>query len=255
MRPACLLAVLALAAAGPVAAEEPTARHILERAVEAAGGESWLNPRTLVLEGEATFYAPDSPVPKSRADDYRMWRAMNPDRTVSHGADGKVRITAKSGDRLLFEVGFDGIDTWTEHGLMPKAEADAYWASNFGFGIIRSALKPGFRLERAPDAEVGGHPVYMVRLIDPQGQATLFGIDRKSHYIRSMEFMTPRGWHMRTYEDFVKLADPPWLQAREVTLFYNGVKANAVRWTRVAVNGPVPDALFRWPGAGKEVEK
>jgi hypothetical protein len=95
----------------------------------------------------------------------------------------------------------------------------------------------------------------MVRLIDPQGQATLFGIDRKSHYIRSMEFMTPRGWHMRTYEDFVKLADPPWLQAREVTLFYNGVKANAVRWTRVTVNGPVPDALFRWPGAGKEVEK
>jgi hypothetical protein len=43
---------------------------------------------------------------------------------------------------------------------MPKAEADAYWASNFGFGIIRSALKPGFRLERAPDAEVGGHPVH-----------------------------------------------------------------------------------------------
>ena len=255
MRRACLLPVLALWVAAPAAAEELTARQILERAVEAAGGESWLNPRTLVLEGEAIFYAPDSPTPRSRADDYRMWRAMNPDRTVSHGADGKVRITAKSGGRLLFEVGFDGTDTWTERGLMPKAEADAYWASNFGFGIIRSALKPGFRLERAPDAEVGGHPVHLVRLIDPQGQATLFGIDRNSHYIRSMGFMTPRGWHVRTYDDFVKLADPPWLQARQVTLFYNGVKANSVRWTRVEVNAPVPDALFRWPGAREEEPK
>ena len=110
MRRACLLPVLALCVAAPAAAEELTARQILERAVEAAGGESWLNPRTLVLEGEAIFYAPDSPTPRSRADDYRMWRAMNPDRTVSHGADGKVRITAKSGGRLLFEVGIGQAD-------------------------------------------------------------------------------------------------------------------------------------------------
>lgn len=244
------LALVALAAPA-AAAEVPTARQILERAIEVAGGETWLTPETLILEGEATFYAPDSAAPRLVADDYRMWRAMNPNRTVSHGADGKVRITAKSAGRLMFEVGFDGTDTWTEKGLMPKAEADAYWASNFGFGIIRSALKPGFRLERAPDSEVAGRPVYMVRLIDPKGQQTLFGIDRESHYIRSMGFMTPRGWHVRTYDDFVKLENPAWLQAREVTLTYNGVKANVVRWKTARVNAPIPPDLFTWPGAPK----
>jgi hypothetical protein len=236
------------------AAAEPTARQILERAIDVAGGEAWLNPKTLLLEGEATFYAPDSPMPRSIAEDYRMWRAMNPDRTVSHGADGKVRITARSAGRLLFEVGFDGTDTWTERGLMPRAEADAYWASNFGFGIIRSALKEGFRLERAPDGETGGHPLHMIRLIDPKGQQTLFGVDKASHYIRLMGFTTPRGWHVRTYDDFVRLKDPDWLQAREVTLYYNGVKANSVRWHRARVNAPIPDDLFAWPGRAQREE-
>jgi hypothetical protein len=75
------------------AATAPTARQILERAIEVAGGEAWLNPKTLLLEGEATFYAPDSPTPRSVADDYRMWRAMN--RT----APSATAPTARCGSR------------------------------------------------------------------------------------------------------------------------------------------------------------
>ena len=40
----------------------------------------------------------------------------------------------------MFEVGYDGDTTWTQDGIMPREEADAYWASAFGFGIIRRAL-------------------------------------------------------------------------------------------------------------------
>jgi hypothetical protein len=57
---------------------------------------------------------------------------------------------------------------------------------------------------------------------------------------------------VRTYDDFVKLENPAWLQAREVTLFYNGVKANVVRWKTARVNAPIPASLFAWPGAAKE---
>lgn len=134
------------------AAPDDSARAILERAVDAAGGEAWLNPSTLYLAGSAVFYAPDSAEPRSTADDYRMWRAMNPDRTTAHGADGKVRITAKSSGKLMFEVGYDGTTTWTEKGVMPKDQADAYWASNFGFGIIREALGTGFTSNGRPTA-------------------------------------------------------------------------------------------------------
>jgi hypothetical protein len=225
------------------ATPEDSARSILERAVEAAGGEAWLNPSTLYLAGHAVFYAPDSAEPRSTADDYRMWRAMNPERTTAHGADGKVRITAKSAGRLMFEVGYDGTTTWTEKGVIPKDQADAYWASNFGFGIIREALGEGFTLERAPDRDIGGHPIALIRVISPDGATTLFGIDRQNHYIRYMGFVTPRGFHERHYDDFMRLPSG-WLQAREVTLFYNGVKANTVHWREVQVGEPIDPGLF-----------
>lgn len=239
----------ALAVALPAAAQEtpPAPRAVLERAISTAGGATWLEPRTLVLEGSAEFYAPDKPDVVSRADDYRMWRAMDPGRKAAHGADGKVRIVARSGGRTLFEVGYDGATTWNDKGVVPKAEADAYWAANFGFGIIRHALRDGFRLESAPWRTLDGRVLDMIRIIDPAGQPTLFGIDRESGFIRYMGFATPRGWHERTYDDFVMLENPRWLQAREVTLYYNGVKANTVRWRVARVNEPIPEALFAVP--------
>jgi hypothetical protein len=176
---------------------------------------------------------------------------MDPNRTVSHGADGKVRITASSGGKLVFEVGFDGTTTWNDKGVVPKAEADAYWASNFGFGIIRQALRDGFKLERAPDRSVDGHALDMVRVIDPAGQATLFGIDRASHFIRYMGFATPRGWHERIYADFMLLQNPRWLQAREVTLFYNGLRQNTVRWRTAVVGQLIDPGLFSQPQGAK----
>ena len=242
----CLLAMVAMPAA---AQSDETARAIVERGIAAHGGEAWLAPGTLALAGTAVFYAPDSADPRATADDYRMWRAMDPDRASAHGASGKVRITAKDGERVIFEVGYDGETTWTERGVMPKADADAYWASNFGFGVLRSALDEGFRLERAPSRDVGEHAVDLVRVIDTAGQTTLFGFDTGSGFIRYMAFDAPRGFHERVYDDFIRLspADGGWVQAREVTLFYNGVKANTVRWETVEVAKPIDPALFAPP--------
>lgn len=219
------------------------ARGILGAPKELAG-KAWVEARTLVLAGSAIFYGPSGAAPRTRADDYRMWRVYDPARTVAHGAEGKVRIVARSGGRLVFTVGYDGVTTWNEKGVIPKAEADAFWAANFGFGIIRHAREPGFKAERVPDDRVDGHPVYMIRLTDPTGGATLFGIDQQSHAIRYMGFATPRGWHERIYDDFEQLQNPRWLQARHVTLRYNGVKANEVFWTTTRVNAPIDPAIF-----------
>ena len=244
------IATLAFLCAGSVArAEEP--RAIVERGVAAHGGEVWLTPGTLVLAGHAEFYDPKTGDVRSRADDYRMWREFSGDRQSAHGAEGKVRIIARSGERLIFEVGYDGETTWTERGITPKAEADAYWASNFGFGIIRSALKEGFTLERAPSRDIGGHVVDLVRVIDPQGSATLFGFDRESGFIRYLAFDTPRGFHERYYDDFIRLPETGWVQAREVTLFYDGVKNNTVFWREVEVGEPIAPATFSPPGEGE----
>jgi len=243
-----IMFVLTMLAHPLFAAEaEPDGSSILAMAREAAGGDDWANARTLALSGRAVFYGPGGHKPRTISTDYRMWRVFDPDRTVAHGADGKVCIIAKNSEKLIFEVGYDGEITWTERGITPKAEADKFWASNFGFGIIRQADKPGFAATRLTDDDVGGHALYMVELTDPKGGKTLFGIDQQSHAIRTMGFRTPKGWHLRVYDDFVTLENPRWLQARHVTLYYDGRKSNEVFWTETKVNAAIDDALFTPP--------
>ncbi|MEM9500535.1 MAG: hypothetical protein AAF941_01695 [Pseudomonadota bacterium] len=232
-------------------AQQPvTARQIVERAITAHGGELFLEPGTLQLSGSAIFYDSTTGEPRSIASDYRMWRVMDAERTSAHGAAGKVRIRAQSDasddGEVIFEVGYDGETTWTERGIMPKPQADAYWASNFGFGIIRSALDEGFTLRSLPPRDFVGRLTEIVRITDPQGQATLFGFDGESGFIRYMAFDSPRGFHERLYDDFVRL-DNGWVQARSVTLLYDGVISNTVFWTETRVGEAIDHAIFAPP--------
>ncbi|MCS6986352.1 MAG: hypothetical protein NZM40_02790 [Sphingomonadaceae bacterium] len=239
-------AALALVFPAPALARERSARQIVERAIGAMGGEAWTRARTLQLEGRIVWYAPDRPEPRARALDYRMWRVLEEDRVDAHEAAGQVRILAREGDRTVFEVGTDGVVTWTHQGPVSADEAQRIWAANFGYGVLRHALKPGFRLERLPDDWAEGRRVHVVRVVDPAGQETLFGIDRASFLVRMVGFATPRGWHVRTYADHFRVGG--FVQPGRVTLSYNGVRQNEVFWERAWVNAPLDPALFR-PGA------
>lgn len=242
-----LTSACALAMATPLGAEEAQSpREVVERAVKAHGGDVWLEPRTLQLAGTATFYDAKTGRVRSSADDYRMWREMDAQRTSAHGASGKVRIIAKAGEKLIFEVGYDGETTWTERGIMPKAQADAYWATNFGFGIVRQALGDGFTLSFVPWRDIRGRRTQVVRITDPNGAETLFGFDAESGFITYLAFDTPRGFHERLYEDFVKLENG-WVQARSVTLLYDGVKSNSVFWSETTVGEAIDPAIFTPP--------
>lgn len=244
-----LITLVALLIAAPaLAQDDPDGRTILARATEAHGGTRWAAVRTLELHGRAIFWGKSGSRPTSAPDSYVMHRAFDPDRTAAHGAEGKLRIEVSDKGRPVFTVGFDGTTTWNDKGIVPKAEADAYWASNFGFGIIRHALKPGFTAARLADAHVDGHPVYMVRLTDPTGSDSLFGIDQRDYAVRMVGFATPRGWHVRSYDNFFRPAEAPWwLQAGKVTLSYNGVKQNEIHWRQVKVNQPIDEKLFAPP--------
>ena len=63
----------------------------------------------------------------------------------------------------------------------------------------------------------------------------------------SVAFDTERGWHERIYSGFYSNPGASWVQPRRVRLFYNGVKANEVIWTRHLVDAPLPDYLFVLP--------
>jgi hypothetical protein len=245
MRPLIILAFLLISHAAFAKSPEPSARQILERAFEAQGGAAWAQVRTLKLSGHAIFYPKGTHENPLIAERYIMLREFDPGREIAHGPDGKIRIEYFSNATPVFQVAYDGSVTTTEKGEMPAADADKFWASNFGFGIIRQALKPGFILTRLPNDKVDGFSVYMLKITDPKGQDTLFGFDQKTHYIRRAGFMTPRGWHERTYTDFMVLKKPRWVQARHIRLTYNGVLANELFWRDVKINEVMPTGSFR----------
>ncbi|MEM7570861.1 MAG: hypothetical protein AAF337_13800 [Pseudomonadota bacterium] len=219
----------------------------MERTIEAAGGKSWTDAKTLTLKGYGTFWPQGTQAGSYVADDYRMWRVFSGERTVAHGPDGWVRIDSKTGGKTNFQIAFDGKNTWTHKGIVPPEQAAKTWANNFGFGIIREALEEGFALKRKPDDLVDGHACYFVEITSPDGAQTLFAMDRADFAIRYVGFDTPRGYHERRYSDFVILENPRWRQAQLVRLFYNGVKANEIYWEETVVDAPIDKAWFAPP--------
>lgn len=222
-------------------APEPTAREIVARAQAAAGGETWIHPRTLLMRGHAVFYTPQGP---ERHERYDMWRVYPQQKGAAHAADGKVRIESWSNGRRVRLVTFDGQRSYTLDGPQPPSEADKQWSENFGFGVIRFALESGFRQERLPDDSVEGRPVYVVRIVDPSRQETLFSIAKDDYAILRLGFDTSRGWHERLYSNFFRKPGLSWVQPGLVRLYYNGVKQNEIIWTDFELDRPMPDDLF-----------
>lgn len=221
-----------------------TARQIVERAHAAAGGEAWLAAGTNVMRGHATLCRDGDPARCVQSDRYEMYRVY-PAR-LEHGAhagSGKFRLDAYAGDKVLFSVAFDGEHWYDQDGVVPPERASSDEASAFGFSAIRFALQPGFAVERVTDDQVEGQPCHFVRVTDPTGTRTLFGIDQQSFAVRSAGWQTPKGFHQRLYSDFYKVGEH-FVQPGRVRHFYDGVKSVDIRWTSAEIGEPIPDATF-----------
>jgi len=240
-----LLPALPVAAAGD---ETPSAEEIIAAAYEANGGDTWRRPQTLYLEGYGIFWPDGTEASRVVADRYRMWREYAPESADAHLANGKVRIDSYVGGETMFQIAFDGETAYNADGPIPGGAASPQWKNSFGFGIIRYALDDGFTLERLPDDTVEGHAAWFVRVTDPAGSETIFGIDKDDYAVRMVGFDTPKGWHRRHYSDFVTGDDTGWRQPRLVRLYYDGVKQNEIHWQVFRVNQPVADEVFVLPG-------
>ncbi len=75
-----------------------SARDIVARAQAAAGGATWIHPRTLLMRGHAVFYTSQG---VERHERYDMWRVYPVQKGSAHAADGKVRIESwLNGERV-----------------------------------------------------------------------------------------------------------------------------------------------------------
>lgn len=230
---------------------EMTALEIVERAVKEAGGEDWARPRTLQLRGQATFYWQGERAEEIRVTTYKMWRVFPSENNAAHQANGKVRFDAFIGDKLYFQIAFDGRNTYAEYSKEAERDRESSrWENAFGFGILRFARDPNFTLIRMADDQIEGHDCYFIRVIDPKRNVTDFGIDKQDFAIRSVGFRTPRGFHQRIYSGFKWNRNPKFRQPTRVRLYYDGVKWTDIDWLEFEVNKPIDDAIFV-PGAKK----
>jgi len=243
-----LLFLIAMQGGPPpvVEADELTAEEIIERAYAEAGGDEWVNPTSLLMEGYGLFWQDGKAF--LRYEPYRMWRVYPQEKGDAHAADGRVRIEGFRDGMAVFQVAFDGTHTYNQSGRLDEDVDSERWASNFGFGVIRHALDPGYSVRRMPDDYVDGAATYAVQVTDPAGGKTLFNIRREDFAIASVGFTTPRGWHERRYSDFFRNEDGGWLQPGRVRLYYDGVKANEIYWTRFELGEDYPVELFQLDG-------
>lgn len=229
--------------------EQPalTAQAIVAKAYAAAGGETWRRPKTLYMTGYGVFYENGAAHVNER---HEMWRVYPEFKPEAHNVDGKVRVDSYRNGAIHSQLGFDGVRSFNQNGVLPPSAADRQWRENFGFGVIRFALDPGYRVERLMDDLVDGRVCHLIKVIDPAAGETLFCIAADDFAILKVGFATPRGWHERIYSDFFTKPGVAWVQPGRVRLYYNGVKQNEIIWRDFALNAAMPDAVFV-PGAAR----
>lgn len=240
-----LVCVIAAGCASVVTVNESgsplSSEQIVRNAHAAAGGDTWVKPRSLIMKGYGIFYQGSEAFINQR---HEMWRVYPMSKETAHQADGMVRIDSYRDERIQFQIAFDGVHTYTQDGLLPGAANQERWQASFGFGVIRFALDAGHELVRLPDDMVDGIDCYKVKVIDPQGGETLFGIAKKDYRIRWLGFDTERGWHERVYSEFFQNPGSSWQQPGRVRLYYNGVKANEIIWQSFSINQTIDPEWF-----------
>ena len=239
-----LILVAAVFSAPTFAADvqSPDARTIIERAYMAAGGDSYRYPKSIYLRGSYLDFK-DRLAPVVYAP-YELYRVQPRDHPNGHLADGKIRVSAYLDGKPTMQMAFDGAKTYDLNGPTGEGADAPFWRLTMGFGMIRFALDPGYRVERLPDDLVDGKPSYTVRVIDPGGESALFSVRIADARIVKIVFATPRGLHERVFSNFFSKPGVKWVQPGRVRSMINGVKEAEFLYTDFAIGRDLADDLF-----------
>lgn len=243
--PCAVFPGLAFGQGNPAAA--PSARDIIRMAVTASGGETWQQPKTLALKGDAVWtpHGKTDAAHRIAFDHYVLYRVFPTDNDAARQASGKIKIEARDGDKLFMQLVFDGKVTHNFLSDLAKPYQKHFsWSNNFGFGILRFADREGFQVERLADDQVEGFPVYVVQISDPKKAVTTFSIDQKEGLIRGVAFTTDVGFHHRIYSDFKRAPNVNFVQPGRLRIYFDGIKWMDIFWRQFKVNEPIADVVF-----------
>ena len=240
-----LLAAFVMTSHSALAADKEalTARAIVERAFVAAGGDAWRYPGTIWLKGRYLDFKGGGSQPVVY-EPYELYRVQPRDHPNGHQADGKIRVSAYKDGRPTLQIAFDGASTYDINGPTGEGADAPFWRLTMGFGMIRFALDPDYRLERLADDLVDGAPSHTVRVTDASGGSSLFSVRKSDARIVRIVFATPRGLHDRIFSDFFTKPGVKWVQPGRVRSYINGVKEAEFTYSDFAIGKAMADSLF-----------
>jgi Domain of unknown function (DUF4440) len=218
-----------------------TPQAIIERAYAAAGGDTYRYPGTLMIAGSMIDYKPATPV---TFKPYSMHRVQPRDHPRGRVIDGKIRISAYRGGKPAMQIAFDGKTTYNMDGPTTDGPDAPFWRTTMGFGMIRFALNPGYKVERLADDRVDNAPTYTVRVTDAADESAVFSVRIDNARLVRVVFPTPRGVHERIFSDFFTKPGISWVQPGRVRSYINGIKETEFFYTDFEVGKAYPDTMF-----------
>ncbi|HLE64412.1 MAG TPA: hypothetical protein VI750_14770 [Pyrinomonadaceae bacterium] len=237
---------------------DPTAQGIINRAIEALGGSSYLNVRSVVGRGFYTAYKEGASQIPARFLDYIVY----PDQERTEFTSGGVRvIQTNSGDTGWV---FDGaVKTITD--MTPEQIEDFKRSMRTS---VENVLRGWWRKESATLSYIGRREAGLakrnetVRLTYPNGFWIEYefgakdGLPAKAIYKRNRQ--NPDSGDMEEAIEEDRFAKPitidgvtaPWV----IDHFSNKVQTSRINYESIEYNQPVADALFAKPDNVKSIK-
>lgn len=253
-----LLIFAGLCAAQPPAKPDDKAEQILQKAIQAAGGDTYLRVQTVVARGFFTEYPGGAPGIPMRFTDYTSY--PDRERTEFSGGGNRVIQTNEQDHGWLFDAAAKTIKDQT-----PKQVED------FRRGLrtsMENLLHGWWRKEGATLSYVGrreaslGRRNEIVKLTYGDGFwieyefAALDGSPAKVIYKRKEK--NPDNEQMEEFNEedrFFKLITISGVTAPLVVdHFRNGMQTSRINYESIEFNKPVPDSLFTKPANIKSVK-
>jgi len=215
-------------------AERAEAMAILQKTVEALGGQAYFNQKSQIMRGSGTLTPPGAPqgVPVQSIVAYEV-------------LPGKSRLELNTAFGVMIQ-GFNGEVGWMSMmGQVRDMTEQLKQSRNYGVNVLRRYNQSGYSVQPLPEAEMDSKKAKVMAVSDAEGHTTKFFIDPETHLILKTAAEVRGQLLEEVYSDY-KSVNGIQVPHRRI-IMQNGSKVIELVVSEVQINPDIDPALFDKP--------